>query len=78
MFGSPRFLIWITLAGALIVGGIAALAVNKWWIILIPVALHALGTTAVMMGLFKRLDQGDKHDPVTEARLEQESDQPIL
>ena len=32
---------------------------------------HAIGTFLVISGVFKRLDQGDKPDPVTEARLEE-------
>jgi membrane protein implicated in regulation of membrane protease activity len=65
-------------AAAVIVGAVIALAVNNWWLLLIPVALHAIGTTIVMTGFFKRLGQGDKPDPVTEARLEEESDQPVI
>ena len=78
MFGQPRFLIWFTLASAVVVGAIIALATDKWWTLLIPVALHALGTVLVVTGVFKRLGQGDKPDPVAEARLEQERDQPLV
>jgi membrane protein implicated in regulation of membrane protease activity len=78
MFGSPRFLIWILLASAAIVGAIAALAIGKWWIIFIPLAVHGIGTALVTMGFFKRLNQGDKPDPVTEARLEEEGDKPLI
>ena len=71
-FGSPRMLVLFTLITALVVGAIAALALEKWWVILIPLALHAIGTVIVVSGVFKRLEQGDKPDPVTEARLEEE------
>jgi membrane protein implicated in regulation of membrane protease activity len=71
-FGSPRMLVLFTFVTALVVGAIAALAIGKWWVILIPLVLHAVGTTIVVSGVFKRLEQGDKPDPVTEARLEEE------
>jgi ABC-type xylose transport system permease subunit len=72
MTGNPRLLILMTLATVLVVGGIAALATGSWLALAIPVALHVLGTVLVVSGLFKRLDQGDKPDPVTEARLDDE------
>jgi membrane protein implicated in regulation of membrane protease activity len=69
-FGSPRMLVLMTLATALVLGGILALATGSWWALLIPVVLHVIGTTLVIAGVFKRIDQGDKPDPVTEARLD--------
>jgi membrane protein implicated in regulation of membrane protease activity len=71
-FGSPRMLVLFTLVTALVVGAIAALAIGEWWVILIPLVLHGVGTTIVVSGVFKRVEQGDKPDPVTEARLEEE------
>jgi len=71
MNGNPRMLILMTFATVLVVGGVAALATGSWWALVIPVALHAIGTFLVISGVFKRLDQGDKADPVTEARLEE-------
>jgi membrane protein implicated in regulation of membrane protease activity len=65
-------LILMTFATALVLGGIIALATGSWWALVIPVVLHLVGTTIVVGGVFKRLDQGDKPDPVTEARLEEE------
>jgi membrane protein implicated in regulation of membrane protease activity len=70
--GNPRLLILMTFATALVLGGIIALATGSWWALVIPVVLHLVGTTIVISGVFKRLDQGDKPDPVTEARLEEE------
>jgi membrane protein implicated in regulation of membrane protease activity len=72
MSGNPRLLILMTLATVLVVGGIAALATHKWWALVIPLALHAVGTVIVVSGVFKRVEQGDKEDPVVEARLEEE------
>jgi membrane protein implicated in regulation of membrane protease activity len=72
MTGNPRLLVLMTFATALVLGGIIALATGEWWALLVAVALHVAGTTVVVSGLFKRLDQGDKPDPVTEARIEDE------
>ena len=71
MFGNPKMLIWMTLAAALIVGGVIALATGKWWTLLIPVALHVLGTTAVTMGVFRVLGERDKPDPVTQPHMDE-------
>jgi membrane protein implicated in regulation of membrane protease activity len=70
MNGNPRMLVLMTFATVLVVGGILALATGSWLALVIPVVLHVLGTVLVISGVFKRLDQGDKPDPVTEARLE--------
>lgn len=72
MFGSPRILFWITLAAAVVVGGIIALATGQWWVIFIPIVLHGLATTLFTLGIFKVLGEGEKPDPVTQARLEEE------
>ena len=71
-FGSPRMLVLFTFVTALVVGGIAALALETWWVIAIPLALHAIGTVVVLGGVSSAIAQGDKPDPVTEARLEEE------
>ena len=57
----------MTFATALVLGGILALATGSWIALIIPVVLHGLATVAVISGVFKALDQGDKPDPVTEA-----------
>jgi membrane protein implicated in regulation of membrane protease activity len=76
MFGSPRMLIWMTLAAALIVGAVLVLVTGEWWTLLIPVALHALGTTLVVRGVFRVIDERDKPDPVTQAHLDDEGERP--
>jgi membrane protein implicated in regulation of membrane protease activity len=70
--GNPRLLVLMTFATALVVGGVIALATGKWWALLIPVALHVVASFVVLSGVFKAVEQGDKPDPVTEARLEDE------
>jgi membrane protein implicated in regulation of membrane protease activity len=72
MFGSPKMLLWMTLAAALIVGGVLVLVTGEWWTLLIPVVLHAVGSTLVLTGVFRVLDERDKPDPVTQAHLDDE------
>ena len=72
MNSSPRMLVIFTLAVALVVGAIAALATGEWWVILIALALHGVGSVLVLMFVGKRIAQTDKPDPVTEARLDEE------
>ena len=74
MFGSPRMLLWMTLGTALVAGAVLVLVTGEWWTLLIPVAIHALGTTLVLMGVFKVLGERDKPDPVTQARLDDEGE----
>lgn len=72
MTGNPRMLTLMTFATVLVLAGILALATKSWWALIIPLILHGIGTVIVVSGVFKRVDQGDKPDPVTEARLEDE------
>lgn len=72
MTGNPRLLLLMTLAAAVVVGAIAVLATGKWWTLLIPLVLHGIATFLVLGGVFKAVNQGDKPDPVTEARLDEE------
>jgi membrane protein implicated in regulation of membrane protease activity len=76
MFGSPRMLLWMTLAAAAIVAAVLVLVTGEWWTLLIPVALHGLGTLLVMTGVFKVLDERDKPDPVTQAHLDDQGERP--
>jgi hypothetical protein len=76
MFGSPRMLLWMTLAAALIVAAVLVLVTGEWWTLLIPVGIHGLGTFLVTAGVFKVLDERDKPDPVTQAHLDDEGEHP--
>ena len=71
MSGSPRLLVWMTLAAAVIVAAVLVLATGEWWTLFIPVVLYGVGTALVTKGVFKVLDEGDKPDPVTQARLDE-------
>jgi hypothetical protein len=70
---SPRLLVVFTAATALVVGLVAALFTDNWVFLPIAVAIHAVGTTLVMLAIVPRLRDADKPDPVTEARLDEEA-----
>jgi membrane protein implicated in regulation of membrane protease activity len=71
-FGNPRMLLLMTGATALVGGALLALLTRSWWALVIPVGLHALCTVVVIGGVLKRTEEGDKPDPVTQARLDEE------
>jgi membrane protein implicated in regulation of membrane protease activity len=68
--GSPRMLVAFTFAAAVVVGAIIALATGQWWVLAAAVLLHFAGTAFVLTFIWKRMDEQDKPDPLTEARLE--------
>jgi hypothetical protein len=72
MFGNPKLLFWVTLAGAVIVAAILVLATGKWWTIFFPLAAHGIGTSLVTLGVFRMLEERDKPDPVTQAHLDEQ------
>jgi hypothetical protein len=67
-------LLWITLGSAVVAAAILVTVTGEWWTLLIPLAIHALGTTLVLTGVFKVLGERDKPDPVTQARLDDEGE----
>jgi membrane protein implicated in regulation of membrane protease activity len=69
MSSGSRLLILFTLAVALVVGGVVSLATGSWWFLILPVAVHVVATTVVLLTIGSRLREHDKPDPVTEARL---------
>ena len=71
MDSSPRLLVIFTAATAVVAGLIAALATDNWIFLPLAVAIHAVGTVAVLFAIGQRLEDRDKPDPVTEARLEE-------
>lgn len=72
MTGSPRMLVAFTFAAAVVVGLVISLATGSWWVLVAAVLVHFGASTFVLGFLWKRFDQQDKPDPVTEARLEAE------
>lgn len=65
---SPRLLILFTFATVLVVGFVIALATGKWWVLLLALLAHATASVLVISAIGKRLSQGDKPDPLTEAK----------
>ena len=71
--GTPRLMVLIFGALALMVGVIASLALESWWILVAVMLVHGV-LSAVVVGYSLRQagkDEG-KPDPVTEARIEAE------
>ena len=70
---APRLMLVLTGSVALVVGAIALLAFDTWLVLAIALVAHALGTIVVVVfGLGRASQTGDKPDPVSEARLEEE------
>jgi membrane protein implicated in regulation of membrane protease activity len=70
---TPRLMIVVTGALALVVGAIALLALGTWVVLAVALAAHAVGTIVVVAYALNRVNQaGDKPDAVEEARVEEE------
>lgn len=69
---APRMLVVFALAVFGVVLIIAALATEEWWLLPIVLLAHAAGTVVALGYMGKALGQGDKPDPVTAARLNEE------
>ena len=75
--GTPRLMIVIVGALALMVGVIASLTLKSWWILLAVMAVHGLLSAIVVGFALRRADEsGGKPDPVTEARIEATGSEP--
>jgi hypothetical protein len=70
---TPRLLIVFSLATLGVVLIVAALATESWWLLPVALAAHAAATAITVIAINRTVDQGDKPDPVTEARLEEEA-----
>ena len=69
--GTPRLMILIFGALALMVGVIASLALESWLILVAVMVVHGLLSAVVIGYTLKRTEESqDKPDPVTEARME--------
>jgi membrane protein implicated in regulation of membrane protease activity len=68
--GNPRLLVAYTFGVALVLGAVLALATGSWWALLIAVAAHVAASVFFLVYTFRRLEQGDKPDPVTEAHID--------
>jgi hypothetical protein len=67
-----HLLLIISFATVLVIGVIASLALNSWVLLLVALAVHALGTFLVTGFALRLTGYADKPDPVTAARLEAE------
>jgi membrane protein implicated in regulation of membrane protease activity len=63
-------LVAYTLGAAVVVGAIISLATNSWLFLVIAVAIHLAASAFFLVFTMKRVNQGDKPDPVTEAHME--------
>lgn len=71
---APRALLIFTALVLIIVAAVASLSTGNWWILGGVVLLHFIASGVAMLPVFRVLDQGEKPDPVTEARLDEESE----
>ena len=70
--GNPRMLTVFTLATAIVIGVVISLATNNWLFLALAIGIHAIATAFVLGVVFRRIEEGDKPDPVTEAHMEAE------
>ena len=63
-------LVAITLGTVVVLAFIIALATNNWLVLPIAVLVHFVVSGVVLVFFFKRIDQGEKLDPVTEAHVD--------
>ncbi len=68
----PRLLLIFAAAVLVVVGAIAALATGEWWLLPVAFVILLVVSALVLFPLGKALGQGEKPDPVTDARLEEE------
>jgi hypothetical protein len=69
---SNRVILIVGFAMAVVVGAILALATGKWWVILIPLAVHAVGTFFVAGLALQATTEMEHPAPTVAARLEEE------
>lgn len=63
-------LVAVTLGTVVVVGAVIALATNNWLILPIALLVHFVVSGVVIGFIFKKAEEGDKPDPVTEAHME--------
>ena len=70
---TPRLMVVLFVAIGLVVAAVLALTLQSWWVLAGVLALHAIATTFVVGYTLRRtLETGDKPDPVSEARIEED------
>ncbi len=68
----PRLLVVFGGTAALAVATLSVLATNSWWALVFTVVVVLAGFGAVTATVLASLDEKEKGDPVTAARLESE------
>lgn len=70
---TPRMMVVLFAATGVVVAGVLALTLQSWWVLVAVLIVHAVATTAVVLYTLQRAgESGEKPDPVTEARVEEE------
>jgi hypothetical protein len=67
-----RLILIITFLTFLVVGAVLALVTGSWWLLLIPVAVHAIATIALGAGVLHATAQTERPDSATMDRMEAE------
>jgi membrane protein implicated in regulation of membrane protease activity len=68
----PRLLLLFLGATLLVVAAVVGLATGMWWVLGVVLVLHVTAFLVVMTPVMRSLEGGDKPDPITDARLEEE------
>jgi hypothetical protein len=63
-------LVAISLGTVVVLAAIIATATNTWLILPIAVVVHLVVSAVVIGFFFKKIEEGDKPDPVTEAHID--------
>jgi membrane protein implicated in regulation of membrane protease activity len=69
---TPRALLLFGGLALIVAAAVVSLSTGNWWILGAVVLLHAMASAVVLLPVFRVLNQGEKADPVTEARLAEE------
>jgi membrane protein implicated in regulation of membrane protease activity len=72
MRSPPRLLVFFTAAVLVLVLVIAALSADTFWLLPVAFVILIAAAVVVLWPVGKALGQGEKPDPVTDARLEDE------
>jgi hypothetical protein len=72
VISANQLLIAITLVSAVVVGVVLSLALNSWIFLVVAVVVHGLGTLSVTALSVWLATSGEKPDPRTVARLEEQ------
>jgi membrane protein implicated in regulation of membrane protease activity len=70
---TPRMMVVLFAATGVVVAGVLALTLRSWWVLLAVLFMHAVATMALVLYALRRAGEGgEKPDPVTEARVEEQ------